>query len=245
MGKGYKWARTKLLNQSPELREHLPETHIFTTDRLFGMLHKYGKVIVKPSVGSGGTGVIQVSKTEAGPYRVHRDHSVRTFHGEDALRRYAHKRLSSRTHIIQKRISLAEIGKRPMDLRVMVQRKKGGDWTITGKLAKVAGPGYIVTNLRRSRGKILPADSALRRASIAARPTGEILSELGAIALMTARKLETRYTKQKMYGMDMAVDKKGKIWIIEANFTPSTSLFRRLKDKSMYHRILRYKKASK
>jgi len=46
--------------------------------------------------------------------------------------------------------------------------------------------------------------------------------------------------KLRIVGFDIGVDRGGKPWIIEANFRPSKKLFKRLKDKTMYRRIMRY-----
>jgi D-alanine-D-alanine ligase-like ATP-grasp enzyme len=40
----------------------------------------------------------------------------------------------------------------------------------------------------------------------------------------------------------MGLDQNGHIWIIEANRSPMMSHFRKIKDKTMYHRIVEYKK---
>jgi len=41
-------------------------------------------------------------------------------------------------------------------------------------------------------------------------------------------------------GFDMGVDKSGNVWMIEANPKPALSLFKRLKDPSMYRQIVSY-----
>ena len=43
----------------------------------------------------------------------------------------------------------------------MVQRHPNSEWQVTGMLAKVAGKGFIVTNIRRSGGKVVTVENAL------------------------------------------------------------------------------------
>jgi hypothetical protein len=40
-------------------------------------------------------------------------------------------------------------------------------------------------------------------------------------------------------GLDLAVDKSGKLWMIEENTGPALYLFAKLKDKTMYRNIMR------
>jgi len=40
----------------------------------------------------------------------------------------------------------------------------------------------------------------------------------------------------------MGLDRNGRVWIIEANFKPMKRLFLKLKDKSMYRKIVAYSK---
>jgi hypothetical protein len=49
------------------------------------------------------------------------------------------------------------------------------------------------------------------------------------------------FAQRLIYGMDMALDQNGRIWIIEANLFPSRSHFRLLADKTMFQRITAYR----
>ncbi|HEX7057431.1 MAG TPA: YheC/YheD family protein [Bacilli bacterium] len=240
MVKGYKWARILILRRHANIARHIPETVLFSATNLQNMLEKHGDIIVKPNAGSCGIGVVRITESQD-RYQLQRDNKVSTAENMEELANALRKRAGGRTLIIQERIPLAEVNERPIDARVMVQRKKGGDWSITGTLIKVAGPGFIVTNTRRSGGKVLPLATALRRSDVR-NSAKSIQAKMEQLALATAWVLGRHYKKQRVFGIDMGIDKEGKVWLIETNFTPSVSLFRRLRDKSMYRRILRYLK---
>nr|WP_245552991.1 YheC/YheD family protein [Brevibacillus massiliensis] len=146
--------------------------------------------------------------------------------------------VKSRPCLIQRRIHLAEVNGRPFDVRVMVQRPAGSAWKVTGKLAKVAGPGFIITNTARSRGRVLPLHTALNHSSVKSPNPAQLAKKIDRISLRSAAQLQSGYRWLSMVGMDVGVDKQGNVWIIEANFSPALSLFRKLKDKSMYWTIL-------
>jgi len=60
------------------------------------------------------------------------------------------------------------------------------------------------------------------------------------LCLRAARRLGRRCRSLRVVGFDIGLDREGHPWIIEANFRPSKKLFKRLKDKSLYRRIMRY-----
>lgn len=232
-----KWSKYKVMRSSKSLAAHLPETKRMNETALWNFLHKYGKVIVKPSAKSMGIGVIQISCENNGKYKVHKGTKSATCCGRSETYAYLKKRIS-RNYIVQRRIPLAHVDGRPFDLRVMVQRSKNTAWTITGMLAKVAGKGHIITNVARSRGKVLPVKTAIARSNMENKDSTSIIAQINHVAFLTAKRLQRSYPGLRTIGLDLGLDKKGKAWIIEANFSPSKSLFLKLKDKSMYQKIV-------
>jgi D-alanine-D-alanine ligase-like ATP-grasp enzyme len=132
---------------------------------------------------------------------------------------------------------------RPFDIRVVVQRRRhSGRWKVTGKVAKVAGNGYIVTNISRSKGTVLPVKTAISKSSLGGLSADSLLSRIKRVAILAAERLRKIYPDQRIYGMDIGLDHRGDVWIIEANRRPILSHFLKLKDKTMYRRIQAYKK---
>lgn len=244
MGKPYKdkWKKFNILKKSSFLSSKLPHTKEMTEQILWEMIDRHRRVILKPTEGKGGKGVIQVSKTDNGKYHVHAEKQQKIVFGKKQTYRYIKKKMKSPVYMVQQRIDLAKVSGRPFDLRVTVQRKKDTPWRITGKLAKVAGGGYIVTNLIRSKGYVIPTESAIRQSSLRGFSCPNLLSMVDRVALEAAKQLNKSFPWLRTVGMDMAIDSRGKVWIIEANFSPDHTLFLRLKDRSMYHTILSYEK---
>lgn len=141
-----------------------------------------------------------------------------------------------------KRWSLAMWNNRPIDIRVMVQRRNGKPWYITGKAARIAGPGYFVTNIKTSGGVASPVEKAISISNIRSQNTTTLLRHLDHICLKATKLLHRAYPRIQMLGFDMAFDKHGKLWMIEANMRPGTTIFRNLGDKKLYQRIRHLKK---
>lgn len=236
-----KLTKYRLLRASSAVSGTLPRTRTFSKRALYNFLARYPKVIAKPTGGSGGAGVMMVTDSGGGSFRVHRGARIRTVQGKHGVYQYLRARIKT-SYLIQRGISLARVNGRPFDVRVMVQRKPGSRWTVTGMLAKVAGRGYIITNVKRSGGYVLPLSTAIRRSNIRGVSTSAVLARLARVALFAARRLDDYYSSQQVFGFDMGVDASGKVWIIEANLRPDISLFQKLRNKSMYHTILAYRR---
>ncbi|WP_209809741.1 YheC/YheD family protein [Ammoniphilus resinae] len=233
MNKG-KWQKYLILRKDSRLKRALPKTRSYNDKKFWELLKEHRDVIVKPTNGSGGAGVIRVIASGRKKFSVHREVKKRKFHSKRKLIRYLRKKIGKNSYIVQQRIHLAKYNHRPFDIRIMVQRRKRKPWKVTGRLVKVAGPGYIITNTARSKGKVIPLKRAVKSSAVR--------KKLNKIALRATKCLSRHYRGLRVIGLDMAVDKKKKVWIIETNFAPATSLFLRLKDKSMYKRIIKYQK---
>lgn len=236
-----KWYKYKILAASRGMVSFLPRTRKLNEQNLWILLNQYKRVIVKPSSGSGGVGVLQVASQGKGRYNVHYGRSHRTLVGRKATYSFVnHRARKSGGYIVQQKIPLAKVKGRPFDIRVMIQKSRKSGWVITGKLAKIAGSGYIITNTARSRGRVLPVSTAIHHSNIKGRSTNQIQLGIDLVAKKVTHRLHQHYHKLHTVGVDIGLDSAGKAWLIEANFAPSKSLFLHLKDKSAYRRIMAF-----
>lgn len=240
-----KLGKYMFMKDSAKLVSHLPETKKMTKSNFENLLRKYGSVIVKPNGGGGGASVYMVTASGKENYVIHKENKTTTVRGIKGAHSHLRNRMGSRTYIVQRMIDLATVNNRPFDMRVIVQRKrKDPEWKVTGELAKVAGKGYIVTNNTRSKGKLLPIRTGIRRSSITERSLETMMSDIHRVAVLAGKRLNAYYPRQRIFGLDMGLDKKGHVWIIEANKAPSMSHFIKMKNFVMYRRIMKYKKAA-
>jgi glutathione synthase/RimK-type ligase-like ATP-grasp enzyme len=239
----HKWMQYKHMKQFKEIRGHLPQTQLMEKYTFNELIDKYGDVILKPDDGRRGRGVYRVSVIDKKTYEIHKENKKKAI-GKGRAYKYLKDKIGSRKYLVQRRIPLATVKSRPMDVRVIVQRKRYSDsWKMTAIAVKVAGEGYIVTNIERSNGKILSFKNALRKSSLKSYSSQRLLSEIERIAIRSAERVSHLYSHHRIFGFDMGLDKKGYAWIIEVNRFPMMSHFRKLKDKTMYDRILKYKKS--
>jgi len=241
-----KLGKYRLMKGSPNLAPHLPETAALGINQFWRLLKKYGDIIVKPNYGSRGRNVIRIYSSGKDRYIIHYERRKSIVRGITSAYRSTLRIVGRGRYIVQRRVPLATVSRRPFDVRVIVQRKIGSNkWTVTGKVAKLAGKGYIVTNLTRSNGTPLHASNAIRRSTIPNRRKKGVLVKLNNIAVRTASCLRKMYPKHRTYGLDTGISNTGHIWIIEANRFPAMSHFYKLGDQTMIRRIKRFNQDNK
>lgn len=242
---GYKWRVHRTMMGDPVLASALPETRLWSKTNLWNMLHRHGSVILKPSGGTGGYAVIQVTNKGAGRFEVHVGNQKRLITGRGPTEAFIKQLLfiGGSKYLIQKRIPLAEIDGSPVDIRVMVQRRKDTPWTVTGHLAKVAGKGYIITNIARGKGSVFPVQKAIALSTAKGVSPGMVVKRMCDLSLRGAQRLGSS-PQCAAIGFDMGVDHRGKVWMIEANpqpeVQPAVDFFLKLEDKTMYQRIISF-----
>ncbi|AZU60405.1 YheC/YheD family protein [Neobacillus mesonae] len=236
-----KWTKHRLMSQDERLKDYLPETKYFSQESLWTMVEKHGQVMIKPCLGHKGYGVVQISALEDDQYELHKEFKKVILTGKEETYEYLKKNCIKRQRhfIVQQKIALAAINNDPFDIRVMIQRKrKSRDWVITGKLAKVAARNYVITNVAKA---VLPVEEAISKSNIDNEQKQKTIAMLDEVSLLVVQHLASSYPRTRAFGLDVGIDSKGDIWIIEANISPSSSMFKFLKDGS-YKTIIAYKR---
>jgi hypothetical protein len=235
-----KWSLHKFFSRSPVIRSYLPPTSLYQRSSLTEYLNKYQCVYVKPSNKHMGQGILKVWKTEDG-YRFvkERGKSVNASTIDELYQEINRHSVSAR-YVIQKGIDLAEVNGRPFDIRVMMMRNGRGSWQYAGMLAKVAGAGSIITNVARGGGYVMKVSQALKQSkSIEPNRIRTVIRDMIRLSYQVCRHFN-KYKYSSQIGIDYAVDKKGRLSIIEVNFDfPSHGLFAKLPDKTYFRTIKR------
>ncbi|WP_274652363.1 YheC/YheD family protein [Paenibacillus humicola] len=235
-----KWKLHQFYSRDEGLRGLLPSTSLYSPAALKRYLNRYRAVYIKPDMEHTGKGIVKAWRTGEGyafiKVRGRRSASVP---GTEALHKQMGLGGKRGAYVIQRAIELASVKGRAFDVRVMMMRYRG-KWTYAGMIAKVAGPGSIVTNVRRGRGYTMTVPGALR---VSGRFDGGEIERFTGRLVAVSRKVCARFDRYKFsrqIGIDYGIDKNGRLWIIEVNFDyPSHALFLGLKDKTFYRKIKR------
>lgn len=218
-----KWDVHQALQNDSRARRYLPKTEkMGSLGQVGRWLRSYSTVYIKPTRGSLGLGVTKVTRTAHG-YRYQRvRESGRNIGLVDSLPKLE-KRLQSvlpnRRVIIQQGLHLARYGGRPYDIRVMVQKTTHNRWVCTNMIARVASSaGSAVSNVATG-GAMVPVRKAIRGSL-------GINSRQAARRVARGAKLIARALEEQLgmefgeFGVDMALDRRGRLWLIEVNAKP-------------------------
>lgn len=237
-----KWNKTLLMQREQTLREHIPPTRIVTKKQLHRMLSQYGMVYVKPASGSQGRGVIRMEKRSSGQRRYRYQLGERKWAFANYEQAYAslEQQMKRERHVVQMGIRLLKHKGRPFDIRLMFQRAPSGGWETTGTLTRAAHPRKIVTNGSQG-GTIYATDRVLRTYAPPERRRA-LYRRMDQLARRTADILKKAAPINEL-GMDYAIDRKLKPWILEVNTRPDAAPFTLLEDQQIIRRIVRYGRA--
>jgi hypothetical protein len=225
-----KWKTYNTVAQNPALLTYLPDTRVLSQFKeLDVMLKKYRHVYMKPVTGSQGKKIIRVSKninSKAYEYQYQHDqHPVKAkAYSLEELERSLKIIMGRDRYIVQQQINLLRSGERIMDLRVMVQKDRNGDWLLTGKVFRIGKTGSITSNISGG-GSASKVKDQLNRKFNDSKEVQRIMDEVDFLALETARTIEIRLGPIGELGIDIGVDQKARIWLIEANLMPARKIF--------------------
>ncbi|MER1957797.1 MAG: YheC/YheD family protein [Solibacillus sp.] len=223
-------------NQYQSIAKYMPQTDLLTRATFTHYLKKYPLVFLKPCNGQQGKGIIKISKMNRRSYEIQIGRQKWMIQGIGQVSEHIRKHVAiENNYIIQRGIALATINQRFSDIRVMTQKAKN-DWHVTGKVVKVAGPHFFVTNAVEA---VLPLPIALKQSTVLSLFHRRLDKRMDRMCI-AASKLLDEPAERKIIGFDVAVTNFGQIRILEGNYVPDLSLFKNLEEPAMYNTVLEY-----
>lgn len=214
----------KALSYFTETAKMIPDTDRLTKGSLASFLDRYRYCYVKHNFGRCGRKVFRVEKEgnryvlKSGGSKV----STAKFESLRFLLQHVKKVLGDNV-IIQQGIELAKYGKFPFDMRILMQKNARQRWVMTALNMRIGKPGAIVTNFAAGAkdmiffpGQPLPHP-------------GLDWQELELFSQKVVVALESFFGRLGQVGLDVALDKNNRLWLLEANSRPSSMAYRMLK----------------
>ncbi|MBO8158426.1 YheC/YheD family protein [Thermosyntropha sp.] len=219
-----KWDVHQILFNNPELRPYLPETKLLDKENLEDMLKKYKVIYAKPVDGSLGRKIIRITVDEKKQTLKYTVYVRGKFNGQatdatDFIKK-TEKNREGKTYIIQQGIDMANYKGSVFDLRIIYQKDRHGEWRISKKFVRLAPKGSSLSNMSRG-GKAETSKKILKyffhRTELIEAKNQEISALCHAVAITMEQSGTGIYGE---LGLDIGIDKKGKIWLIEVNSKP-------------------------
>ncbi len=237
-----KWEMYRWLSQAPGLERHLPDTILCRTPaQLESFLELHRQIYVKPLNGSMGAGIFQVTKTE--------DHLKIDEHQDGVpretvlsnvldLAEFFKIRLKGKKYIAQQALDLISCEGKKIDFRIVMVKNQAGVWNDMCLVAKYGQRGSIVTNILAGATAEVGEWTLEKRLGLSSEEVFRWRKEMSRIALEAAQCIEKFGVHCGNLGIDIAVDTRGRIWIIEINnLNPSPLFALDIGDRPLFYRI--------
>lgn len=221
-----KWELFRWLNRSRITRRLIPMTRKYSRKlKLLPILKRHSLLYLKPQSGKAGNGIMSIRRKLQSklPYRLTIQETKKSqtfrFSSLPELRRHLNELIGEEDYIVQQGVHLSTVGGRPFDLRVLVQKNRKGQWTLTGIGARLAGESSITTHV--PRGGSIEDPRRLLAASFGASASKRIMKRISLTAVSIAKQIERRsgHSHGEM-SMDLGIDQTGHLWFFEANSKP-------------------------
>ena len=219
----------QLLNKNPLLQAFFPETHrVETADEVVGHLDRLGKIFIKPEYGSGGIGIYLLSKSDDGITVSTTKKGTRydrQFESEAQLNKWLQHLLNRYSYLCQPYLELSNGNSEPFDLRVLLQKNEKNHWVERGRGVRVGSKNNLTSNLTTG-GAAVSVDAFLKK-----NPDSIPLSVEQTIQhIIRTLPNEAETVTQRLFelGIDIGIDKKGQIWILDINSKPGRKIIETL-----------------
>ncbi|PTX59095.1 YheC/D-like protein [Melghirimyces profundicolus] len=214
-----KWEMYQALKEHPETRDHLPETHLLASlCDLVPYLDSWDGIYIKPVAGSLGRSIYRIRKNGSG-YSLSTSNRRGNFSirlaNEKALLKSLKKHLDpEKTYLFQPLLRICYPGG-IRDFRLIVVKDETGEWKDVGLIGRLGKRGAVVsssiTGARRE-----PGEATIQSLVAEERDADSVRKKMSELALSAARIMDRKHHYGN-FGMDLAMDQDGKLWLIEIN----------------------------
>ncbi len=239
-----KWAIHALLAKDVRFSSYLPKTVLYGSVRdVKDMLKSCPIVYVKPVNGTGGRGILRIQRDKNGRLLLQgrtpsREIITPRRVQPERLNHFFAEWLQPKTkYIVQQGIQLKLNNGRVHDYRLLVQKDGAGEWKVTGCAGRIGAPGSITANLHGG-GRAVKMDVLLKDWIQDDNRISAIKQEVERFGLDIAQYLELCYGALCELAVDIAIERNGRIWMIEVNPKPAREVFSRAGEAEVYRNAI-------
>ncbi|MEK3910426.1 YheC/YheD family protein [Paenibacillus sp. FSL H7-0331] len=238
-----KWSMHQALSEDSVIADHLPATVRYNDHQdMIRLLKQHQRIYLKPRNGTGGRGIVRLQRISNSTFLMQgRDEQRRIIPQQKISESQISTKLSSwrlqGRYIVQQGISLTLKDGRVHDFRMLIQKDGKGEWQVTGCAGRI-GPMHSVTSNLHGGGTAIAMEKLLMRRFGNKEKVASIQQEAYKLGIDIAHFLERKFGKQCEIGIDLAIDPKGKVWLLEVNPKPSREVFYRIGERETYRKAI-------
>ncbi|WP_054939848.1 YheC/YheD family protein [Paenibacillus ihuae] len=240
-----KWTIHQTFSQKSRFRQHMPETLLYQSSADLQRMLKISPVVyVKPINGTGGRGILRIERLKEGKslYDIQGRRQNRQI---ISPRKVTLPRLESIVRqwclggrfLVQQGIPLRLPGGRFHDYRMLVQKNGQGEWELTGMAGRVGAARSVTSNLHGG-GHAVRAEVLLKEWLGSEEKAAKAMKSAENLGLEAAAFLEESFGALCELALDLAIDRQGRIFVLEVNPKPAREVFARTGDSGTYRKAL-------
>jgi glutathione synthase/RimK-type ligase-like ATP-grasp enzyme len=239
-----KWAVYNTLSKESAFRPHLPVTKLYqSSEDVSIMLKKFSAIYLKPINGTGGRGILRIDRKSDGTLLLQgRNHSRSIVQPKVIKRSSLASALGNwdkhgDQYIVQQGLNIKLPNGRIHDYRMLVQKNGSGIWEVTGCAGRV-GPLRSITSNLHGGGEAVSMNSLLQQWMGSDTAIAQIRETAETFGIGVARHLEATYGALCELALDLAIDRRGNVWLIEVNPKPSREVFKLAGEREVYRKAI-------
>jgi len=240
-----KWTIHQTFSQKTRFRQHMPETILYQNSAdLRRMLKACPVLYIKPANGTGGRGILRVERLK-GTGTLFDIQGRRQNRQIITPRKVSLSRLESIVRqwclggrfLVQQGIPLRLASGRYHDYRMLVQKNGQGQWEMTGMAGRVGAARSVTSNLHGG-GHAVRAHTLLREWLGSEEKAEKAMKTAEKLGIEAAAFLESSFSALCELALDLAIDREGRIYVLEVNPKPAREVFARSGDSETYRKSL-------
>jgi glutathione synthase/RimK-type ligase-like ATP-grasp enzyme len=237
-----KWQMYQWFSNDNVLNPHIPYTSLYHSPQdIFDMLKKFQKFYLKPVSGLRGRGIVRIgmeNRLLIFKYHENLENYQIAMENSSKAREYIQKRFVQGKYLIQQAVDLLEHQGGVIDFRCVVQKNQSNAWVCMAIIGRAGGKDSIVSNIS-SGGSAFPAEELLRKVlATSEKGIADLKQKIATLARNVCNTLDEYGINCGTLGLDIGVDKEGRLWLIEINNRdPDPTIALDIRDQKLYHAL--------
>ena len=223
-----KWQMYNWLAQNTDLQSYLPITILYKKpEDIFTFLdtNKSSSAYIKPINGLKGKGIKKIIKNGDNiyvSYRHKHENVQLEFVNKDQAAQYFSENLSKGNYLIQQTLDLQLLSGQLVDFRIILVKDIWGQWKVLESIGRRGVLDSVVSN-RSAGGQLELGENLLKQVyQLSDDLVHATQKKLFEVAIKAAQTIDDSINlTMGRYGIDLAIDRNNKIWLIEINPRPN------------------------